>query len=682
MNLRRQLLLVSLLILVLPWAGCQFIRETETALREVQQQMLSGTAQAIADSLSQHPGEFALQREPNRSGANQLYGHPLSRPPVVDGYFDDWPITRESMRKLRGTDGSSEYVVAIDRQHFYLFVDARDANVIYRNSQPGNPSARHFDRVSLISAKDRDNIVAYDFEPEAPGPIVPTRLADAMLFEESRILAHWQDTVGGFRLEARIPKILLSERIGLVVTNTSSANDPGIRSASFAGDMPGPFVTRSQTLQIFAEGYAQSGMRLIITDRSGWRLALAGGLSDTSRQETGDEPSGWLRLAYAALQEPGDESALSDPDPSGREQQVYVDEALAARSATSWYRSTETGRAVVVIAQPVWSGNVQTGAIILQKDNNAILSLTNQALARLISFTLIATVVLAAGLLGYASWLSLRIRRLSSAAELALDDEQLRAHLPSETAHDEIGDLSRSFSSVLQQLGDYNQYLRTLASKLSHELRTPLTIVSSSLENLEHEDLSVEASEYTARARDGADRLRKILRAMSEANRVEELMQNSEPDRFRLDEVLSSTVAAYSSAWPERRFVYEGTESGSEVLGSPELLVQMLDKLVDNAVDFTAEQDTINVSLVAHESTLTLQVSNPGQPLPEQMRARLFDSMVSVRGQSNGKHLGLGLHIVRLIAEGHAGSVSAENTDEGVSFRVELPSAPSESPPG
>jgi signal transduction histidine kinase len=108
----------------------------------------------------------------------------------------------------------------------------------------------------------------------------------------------------------------------------------------------------------------------------------------------------------------------------------------------------------------------------------------------------------------------------------------------------------------------------------------------------------------------------------------------------------------------------------------------MLDKLVDNAIDFTAEKDTINVSLVARESTLTLQVSNPGQPLPEQMRARLFDSMVSVRGQSNGKHLGLGLHIVRLIAEGHAGSVSAENTDEGVSFRVELPSAPSESPPG
>jgi len=53
MNLRRQLLLVSILTLILPWAGCQFIRETESALREGQQQMLAGTARAIADSLSQ-----------------------------------------------------------------------------------------------------------------------------------------------------------------------------------------------------------------------------------------------------------------------------------------------------------------------------------------------------------------------------------------------------------------------------------------------------------------------------------------------------------------------------------------------------------------------------------------------------------------------------------------------------
>ena len=55
MNLRRQLLLVSPLTLVLPWAGCEFIRETESALRQSQQQMLSGTASAVAESLERYP---------------------------------------------------------------------------------------------------------------------------------------------------------------------------------------------------------------------------------------------------------------------------------------------------------------------------------------------------------------------------------------------------------------------------------------------------------------------------------------------------------------------------------------------------------------------------------------------------------------------------------------------------
>ena len=55
------------------------------------------------------------------------------------------------------------------------------------------------------------------------------------------------------------------------------------------------------------------------------------------------------------------------------------------------------------------------------------------------------------------------------------------------------------------------------------------------------------------------------------------------------------------------------------------------------------------------------------------MRAQLFDSMVSMRGGKDSKHLGLGLYVARLIAEGHGGTISAENVDGGVRFAVKLP---------
>ena len=99
MNLKRQLLLVSLLTLVLPWAGCEFIRETEKALRSSQQQMLSGTARAIAESLETYPEEFPSPSSGAHTAGDQLYGHELEVEPLIDGYFDDWPVDSRSMSR-------------------------------------------------------------------------------------------------------------------------------------------------------------------------------------------------------------------------------------------------------------------------------------------------------------------------------------------------------------------------------------------------------------------------------------------------------------------------------------------------------------------------------------------------------------------------------------------------------
>jgi nitrogen-specific signal transduction histidine kinase len=55
------------------------------------------------------------------------------------------------------------------------------------------------------------------------------------------------------------------------------------------------------------------------------------------------------------------------------------------------------------------------------------------------------------------------------------------------------------------------------------------------------------------------------------------------------------------------------------------------------------------------------------------MQAQLFDSMVSVRGGGDNRHLGLGLYVAKLIAEGHSGKITAINTDDGVEFAVTLP---------
>ena len=158
---------------------------------------------------------------------------------------------------------------------------------------------------------------------------------------------------------------------------------------------------------------------------------------------------------------------------------------------------------------------------------------------------------------------------------------------------------------------------------------------------------------------------------MSEASRVEELMKNAEPERFDLREALESTTSAYADAYSARTFVFTCDTDATAVTGSPELMIQMLDKLVDNAVGFSTGGDTIEIRLSGAGEELEIAVTNPGPPLPE--RLRVFDSMVSMRSRRDSKHLGLGLYVARLIAEGHGGRITADNIEGGVRFTVTVP---------
>ncbi len=671
MNLKRQLLLVSLLTLMLPWAGCQFIRETESALRSGQQQMLTGTARALANTLAQYAEEFPAPDEDYATG-DQLYVHRLAAQPSIDGYYDDWPLAPESLRSLRGADGPVRFALGSYGESVYLFVEVVDHGVVYARSRSVvlDDDSQNADRVTLVSSNPPYLRESITFAAEAPGRTLSFRQTAFGIAPEPTITAHWQDWPGGYRIEARIPAALLGNHLGLVVTNTPGPSARGTRSASFTAETPGPAARLSDGIERIVTDLVQQDMRLIVTDARGWRLAAVGAT------ETGSNAVSRLGVArriYDLLVESGEEAAFAEPDPLGREQEPYISAALEGQETASWFRGDRGGRAIVAVAAPIVVDGTTLGAVVLQQGTDAILSLTNEGLARLINLTLIATLVVAAALLGYASWLSRRIRRLSVAAEAALERETLQSALPSALARDEIGDLSRSFSSVLGQLGEYNEYLRTLASKLSHELRTPLAIVTSSLENLEHEPLGEESIGYTLRAREGAERLRKILNAMSEASRVEELMANVEPEEFDLVAVLRSIVDAYRDAYGERQFDFRCGVEAAFIEGSPELVIQMLDKLVDNAVDFSRDGDTIRVSLDEADGAFALAVMNPGPPLPEKMRTQLFDSMVSMRSGEDERHLGLGLYVARLIAVGHGGIISADNVDAGVVFQITLP---------
>ena len=393
MNLRRQLLLVSLLTLMLPWAGCEFIRETEIALRDGQQQMLAGTARAIAGSMVQYRKEFPVPGDEFSVG-DQLYVHRLGSRPEIDGYFDDWTLSPDSLRSIRGVDGLIRFAVASYAQATYLYVEVKDKNIVYVTPQSllVEGASRFADRVTLVSHSPSRFSEAITFAAEAPGKIISYRQSPFGFTPEATISAFWQDIPGGYRVEARIPSGQLGPRLGLSVQNTADALQPGTRSSSFSGRAPGPAASKIAELEQIVGGLVGPDMRLILTDADGWRIAAAGELG-SGRGDRSE--SGLVRRAYDLLVERGKEAAFAEPDPLGREQQPYISAALEGRETGTWFRSVETGTAIVGVAAPVTDGVDVVGAVVLQRGTDAILSLRNDGLSRLINVTLITTLIVA-----------------------------------------------------------------------------------------------------------------------------------------------------------------------------------------------------------------------------------------------------------------------------------------------
>jgi signal transduction histidine kinase len=344
-------------------------------------------------------------------------------------------------------------------------------------------------------------------------------------------------------------------------------------------------------------------------------------------------------------------------------------------------RHTRDGRAVVMsAAHPIWSGDEVTGAVVTEETTNSVMSVKSAALEHLLLLTLAAFAGAGILLMAFATRLSMRIRRLRDDAESAIDARgHIVTRLAGSGAGDEIGDLSRSFSAVLERLAEHHSYLESMAGRLSHELRTPIAVVRSSLENLkisrENQDL------YIERAEQGLARLNRILERMTEASRLEQSLRALERERFDLAAVVRGCVEGYRLAYPQATFALELPPAGRrvEVEGAPDLAAQLLDKLVENAVDFSQGRAPVRVALDDAAGTAALTVANQGPPLPDKMRTRLFESMISMReaGGTGTPHLGLGLYVARLIAEFHGGTIAASNLagGDGVALGGRLPLA-------
>jgi dedicated sortase system histidine kinase len=442
----------------------------------------------------------------------------------------------------------------------------------------------------------------------------------------------------------------------------------------------------SEEIERILELVARSASRIWVVDTQSRVRGLSGSLKyqamPAANRDVGN--SGVIARIFRRWVELPVANAKDDAANTSKAVTAQVDRALIG-VPTAYWRYTQDKRGVILsAAQPIWVSDNIVGAVVVEETTGAIQMLKLNALENLLIITLIVFVAGFATLLIFASRLAARVRRLGQEAETAIDAQgRIRGDIKGSDARDEIGDLSRSLSAVVRRLKDYNAYLESMAGRLSHELRTPVAVVRSSLDNLKFHVSADNAQVYIERADDGVRRLSMLISRLSEATQLERFLQDAERESFDLGKVVKGCAEGYRAAYPDQIFDLQIGAGELKIEGAPDAIAQLLDKLVANAMEFRAPGTSIDIALHKRGRQVVLGVSNTGAPLPPGLASTLFSSMVSVRPEEQRSkegrvgHLGLGLYIVRLVAEFHGGEARAENRpgNSGVTVSVVLPLA-------
>lgn len=695
-------ILTSFILVVIPWFSYLYLSEMEEILVDSQASAQLLTAEGISTLLNGRDDLFdELPISPD--GYEKLYAHPLEKPIRIDGKDTDWEDVLDfnvgfgQTSLADPTTGAPNQFYLVLGEHkgqVYALVQILDDSLIYRDKEILRLDLSDHIRVTYSDANNQIQKLVITATEEGLTTAYP--VGDNWRYAingeaDNRIPGVLFETVNGYAIEFRIPLDLLgaSRNFGLAVVDVDSARTRAIESIT--GTLPsasreafGLVLLKTPEVLRIIEGLGYSGANIQVVDSRKRIRAEVGSYraqpSESLNPASGDAISlarltNWMLDPLYTLVE----RTLSKPEVTDEE--ATIQRALNGSSSTSHFLAKNEGE-VIVAAHPIIANDQILGAVVLKQNTNRILNLRRDALKRIVNFSVISVILFAAIILIFSARLARRIRRLGLEANSVIDGRgRLTAsELTAETrSGDELGDLARSISNMLTRLHQHNQFLENMPRTLRHEINNPLNTLSTSLENLREASSEDDRNKYLESARRGLNRIGLIVQNLADAANLEEALVGEDLECLDLRLLLQSYITNCQITHPTRSFSLQMAEAPLLAWVCDYRIEQLLDKLIDNAIDFSEPGSDIQLELEGVNKQLNLTITNVGEPVPSNLLDSIFDSMVTARAGNpdNRLHFGMGLYVVRVITEHHGGKVSIQNLPElpGVQVNISLPLA-------
>ncbi len=395
---------------------------------------------------------------------------------------------------------------------------------------------------------------------------------------------------------------------------------------------------RRFTARIYDFVKIRTNVRVYITDTTG----LVVFDSDGARDE-GKDYSAWNDVHLTLQGSYGARATRTDPD--------------------------DPSTSVLYVAAPIMRRGSLSGVLTVAKPADSVNRFVEQAEKQIVTGALAAcaAVVLLGVLLSM--WVTAPVRRLTHYARAVSEDRP--AALP-RLGRSELAVMGTAMEDMRESL-EGKRYVEQYVQTLTHELKSPLSAIRGAAELLAEDMPAEQRTTFTENVRQESNRMQGIVDRMLQLSSLEKRRTLRDVEDIDLTALLDDIKTSVVPQFEQRGVTLTvASESPVHVRAERFLLRQALVNLVQNALDFAPSHSVVRVAVETRPKAAALVIEDDGPGVPEYALSKVYDRFYSLpRPSTRRKSSGLGLSIVRLVAELHGGSIVLGNRPTG-GARAEL----------
>jgi len=236
-----------------------------------------------------------------------------------------------------------------------------------------------------------------------------------------------------------------------------------------------------------------------------------------------------------------------------------------------------------------------------------------------------------------------------------------------------IQELSDSFNKMAEEMQN-TELLRTdFINNFSHEFKTPIVSIAGFAKLLKREKLTPQQVEYVTIIEEESLRLSQMATNVLNLTKVENQSILTDVITYNLSEQLRSCILLLTSKWEKKEIEFALDFPEYDISGNEELLKHVWINLIDNAIKFSPQGGTVNITLAELPGFIEVTVRNIGPEIPPEKQKKIFNKFYQADESHATQGNGIGLAIVRKVVELHNGSVSVLSEGGTTTFTILLP---------